>query len=99
MDSNIPSKPAYGVYVSQLVRIGRICDSYERFFTRHHLLTSTLVKHGFLYNKLVISFKRFCSKYPLIFSKFGVSIKKHVEDGICLPSVAISRLSTMVTIR
>ena len=26
MSSNIPSKPAYGVYVSQLVRIGRICS-------------------------------------------------------------------------
>ena len=33
MDSNIPSKPAYGVYISQLVRIGRICDSYESFFS------------------------------------------------------------------
>ena len=32
MDSNIPSKPAYGVYISQLVRIGRICDSYKSFF-------------------------------------------------------------------
>ena len=39
MDSNIPSKPAYGVYISQLVRIGRICDSYKSFFTRHHQLT------------------------------------------------------------
>ena len=28
MDSNIPSKPAYGVYISQLVRIGHICDNY-----------------------------------------------------------------------
>ena len=87
----------YGVYVSQLVRIGRICDNYERFFTRHHLLTSRLVKQGFLYNKLVISFKRFLAKYPEIVSKFRVSIKKHVEDSICLPSVAISRLSTQVT--
>ena len=26
MDSNIPNKPAYGVYISQLVRIGRICE-------------------------------------------------------------------------
>ena len=24
MDSNIPAKPAYGVYISQLVRIGKI---------------------------------------------------------------------------
>ena len=31
MDSNIPSKPAYGVYISQLGRIGRICDSYKSF--------------------------------------------------------------------
>ena len=27
MTSNIPSKPAYGVYISQLVPIGRICNS------------------------------------------------------------------------
>ena len=43
MDSNIPSKPACVVYISQLVRIGRICDSYESFFTRHHQLTCRLV--------------------------------------------------------
>ena len=27
LSSNIPSKPAYGVYISQLVRIGRICSN------------------------------------------------------------------------
>ena len=99
MDSNIPSKPAYGVYISQLVRIGCICDSYKSFFTRHHQLTSRLVKQGFLYDKLVTSFKGFCSRYPEIFSKFKMSIRKHVEDGICLPTVAINRLSTRVSIR
>ena len=93
MDSNIPSKPAYGVYISQLVRIGRICDSYKSFFTRHHQLTCRLVKQGFLYDKLVTSFKGFCSRYPEIFSKFAVSVRKHVEDGICLPTVAIRSLS------
>ena len=56
MDSNMPSKPAYGVYISQLVRIGHICDSYKSFFTRHHQLTCRLVKQGFLYDKLVTSF-------------------------------------------
>jgi hypothetical protein len=44
MDSKIPSKPAYGVYISQLDRIGRICDSYQSYFSRHHKLTSRLVK-------------------------------------------------------
>ena len=99
MDSNIPSKPAYGIYISQLVRIGRICDNYKSFSSRHHLLTCRLVKQGFLYDKLCTTFKRFCSRYPKIFSKFGVSIRKHVEDGICLPTVAINRLSTGVSIR
>ena len=32
MSSNIPSKPTYGIYISQLVRIGRICSSYNQFF-------------------------------------------------------------------
>ena len=102
MDSNIPSKPAYGVYISQLVRIGRICDSYGSFFTRHHQLTCRLVKQGFLYDKLVTtctSFKGFCSRYPETFFKFGVSIRKHVEDGICLPTVAIRSLSNKVSSR
>ena len=99
LDSNIPSKPAYGVYISQLVRIGRICDSYHSFHTRHHKLTHRLVKQGFLYNKLASTFKRFCSRYPEIFSKYKVSIRRHVEDGICLPTVAINRLATWVSIR
>ena len=98
MDSNIPSKPAYGVYISQLVRIGCICDNYKSSYTRHHLLTCRLVKQGFLYDKLVTSFKKFCGGYPDIFSKFGVSVRRHVEDGVCLPTVAINTLSNGVTI-
>ena len=74
MDSNIPSKPAYGVYISQLVRIGCVCDSYRSFFTRHHQLTHRLVKQGFLYDKLVTSFKGFRSRYPEIFSKLSESM-------------------------
>ena len=34
--SNIPSKPAYGVYISQLVRKGRICSSLAHFKERHY---------------------------------------------------------------
>ena len=92
LDSNIPCKPAYGIYISQLVRIGRICDNYNSFTYRHKLLTLRLIKQGYLYNKLLIYFKRFCNKYPNIFTKFGMSVKKHVEDGICLPTVVINKL-------
>ena len=27
MSSNIPANPTYGVYISQLIRISRICDT------------------------------------------------------------------------
>ena len=47
LSSNIPSKQAYGVYISQLVRIGRICDNFEQFNDRHYKLTSKLIKQGF----------------------------------------------------
>ena len=52
LSSNIPSKPAYGVYISQLVRIGRICDNFEQFNDRHYKLTSKLIKQGFWYTRL-----------------------------------------------
>ena len=36
--SNIPTKPAYGVYISQLIRIGRICnDSFKDFTDSHYV--------------------------------------------------------------
>ena len=31
MDSNIPANPAYGVFISQLVRYARICTSKVDF--------------------------------------------------------------------
>ena len=56
LSSNIPSKPAYGVYISQLVRIGRICDNFEQFNDRHYKLTSKLIKQGFWYTRLCYFF-------------------------------------------
>ena len=44
MSSNIP---AYGVYISQLVRIGRICSSFVLFIDRHYRLTAKLTAQGF----------------------------------------------------
>ena len=35
MCSNIPAKPTYGVYISQLIRISRICDKFDSFVKRH----------------------------------------------------------------
>ena len=42
--SNIPTKPANGVYIS---RIGRICDSYKDFADRHYKSTIHLIQQEF----------------------------------------------------
>ena len=34
LSSNIPSSPAYGVFISQLIRYARACSSYECFILR-----------------------------------------------------------------
>ena len=56
MCSNIPTKPTYGVYISQLIRFSRICDKFDSFVKRHRLLTHRLIKQGFWYSKLCSSF-------------------------------------------
>ena len=43
--SNIPAAPAYGVYISELIRYSRACGSYQDFLYRGLLLTSKLLYH------------------------------------------------------
>ena len=59
LNSNIQTNLAYGVYMSQLVRIGRICCDYSSFVQRHYMITSKLVNQGFWCCQLCRIFKRF----------------------------------------
>ena len=80
MSSNIPTKPAYGVYISQLIRIGRICSTFEQFRDRHHKLTQRLIKQGFWYSGLCAAFKKFARSHADIFYRYGCSIMRHIEE-------------------
>ena len=77
----------YGVYISQLVRIGRICSNYTQFTWRHYKLTQRLIHQGFRYSTLCIAFRKFARKYTHVLEKYGWSIRKHIEDGVCLPAM------------
>ena len=57
--SNIPAVPAYGVYISQLIRYSRACGSYPDFLDRALLLTRKLLNQGFLLVKLKSSHRKF----------------------------------------
>jgi len=45
--SNIRAAPAYGVYISQLIRYSRASDSYQDFLDRGLLLTRKLLNQWF----------------------------------------------------
>ena len=60
--SNIPRSPAYGVFISQLIRYSRACSSYQDFLIRAKLLTSKLLRQGYQLNRLRNAFKKILSK-------------------------------------
>jgi hypothetical protein len=73
--SNIPAAPAYGVYISQMIRYSRACGSYRDFLDRGLLLTRKLLNQEFLLVKLKSSLRKFyltwltameylCHKWP-----------------------------------
>ena len=49
----------YYEYISQLVRIGRICSNFVQFKLRHYTLTQKLMKQGFWYSGLCMAFRKF----------------------------------------
>jgi hypothetical protein len=49
ISSSIPASPAYGVYISQLIRYSsRACVKYSDFLHRAQLLTQKLLKQGYV---------------------------------------------------
>ena len=46
LSSNIPSSPAYGVFISQLIRYARVSSSYECFILRAVRLSNKLLGQG-----------------------------------------------------
>ena len=59
LDSNIPCMPTYGVYISQLIRFAKACDTYPDFLTRHQRFVFTLMRQRFKYDLLCRKFKQF----------------------------------------
>ena len=52
LSSNIPSSPAYGVFISQHIRYPRACSSYECCILRAVLLSSKLLGQGYVMERL-----------------------------------------------
>ena len=40
LDGDVPRRPSYGVYISQLIRFARVCSHVDDFNTRNKCLTA-----------------------------------------------------------
>ena len=52
LDGDVPCRPSYGVYISQLIRFARVCSHVDDFNTRNKCLTVKLLKQVYRYHKL-----------------------------------------------
>jgi hypothetical protein len=74
--SNIPAVPAYGVYISQLIRYSRACGSYQDFLDRGLLLTRKLLNQWFLLVKLKSSLRKFYGRHHDLVDRYGISVSQ-----------------------
>ena len=72
LDGDVPRRPSYGVYISQLIRFARVCSHVDDFNTRYKCLTAKLLKQGYRYHKLGKAFSKFYRQLNELISKFNV---------------------------
>ena len=75
LDCDVPRRPFYGVYISQLIRFAKVCSHVEDFNARNKSLTAKLLKQGYRYHKLRKAFSKFYRRYYELISKFNVGLK------------------------
>ena len=78
--SNIPSSPAYGVFVSHFIRYARASSFYIDFIARGKLLTSKLLQQGYILPKLIKSLRKFYGRHQSLVDKYDVSVSKLISD-------------------
>ena len=76
MDGNVPCRASYGVSISQLIRIVRVCNHVADFNARNKCLTTKLLQQGYRYHKLRKTFSKFYCRHFELISKFNVGLLK-----------------------
>ena len=63
LSSTTPSSPAYGVFISQLIRYARTCSSNECFILRAVRLFNKLFGQGYVKERWKSSLRKFYGRY------------------------------------
>ena len=77
--SNIPSSPAFGVFISQLIRYVRACSSYECFMLRIVRFSNKLLGQGYVKERLKSSLRKFYGSCQTIWGPALPNVTRHSE--------------------
>ena len=70
LDGDVPRRPSYGVYISQLMRYARVCSHVDDFNARIKCLTAKLLKQGYRYHTLRKASSKFYRRHYELILKF-----------------------------
>ena len=76
LSSDIPSSPAYGVFISQLIRYAKACSSYECFVLGAVRLSSKLLGQGCVMERLGSSLRKFFGRCGDLIKHYEVSLSR-----------------------
>ena len=80
LSSNIPTSPAYGVFISQLIRYARACSSYGCFILRATRLSNKLLEQGYVKERLKSSLRKFYGRYGDLIKQYEISLSQMLND-------------------
>ena len=92
MDVDIPRRPSYGGYISQLIRFARVCSHVEVFIAHNKCLIAKLLKQGYRYHKLRNVFSKLYRRHHELVSKFNVGLKSLLHQGLSEPDFYVDLL-------
>ena len=78
VDGDVPRRPSYGVYISQLIRFARASLHVTDFNNHNKFLPAKLLKQGYRFHKLRKAFSKFYHRHFELIEKYHVSQKKNL---------------------
>ena len=81
-DGDVPRRASYGVHISQLIRLARVCN-HVAYYERNICLTAKLLDQGYRYHKLRKTFSKFYRRHYDLISKFNDGLKTLPRQYFC----------------
>ena len=80
LSSNIPSSPAYCIFISQLIRYARACSSYECFILRAVRNSNKLLGQVYVKGRLISSLRKLYGRHGDLIKQLEVPLSRMLHD-------------------